>query len=63
MKQMRKFIIKKRPDKCIDILDEMLSYAKINSYKATSDLVDHIIDDRVGYHLRKRNIIIRKLLN
>lgn len=45
---------KKRPDKCIDILDEMLSYAKINSYKATSDLVDHIIDDRVGYHLRKR---------
>lgn len=44
---------KKRPDKCIDILDEMLSYAKINSYKATSDLVDHIIDDRVGYHLRK----------
>lgn len=45
---------KKRPDKCIDILDEMLSYAKINSYKATSDLVDHIIDDRVGYHLRKK---------
>lgn len=45
---------KKRPDKCIDILDEMLSYAKINNYKATSDLVDHIIDDRVGYHLRKK---------
>lgn len=45
---------KKRPDKCIDILDEMLSYAKINTYKATSDLVDHIIDDRVGYHLRKK---------
>lgn len=45
---------KKRPDKCIDILDEMLRYAKINSYKATSDLVDHIIDDRVGYHLRKK---------
>lgn len=45
---------KKRPDKCIDILDEMLSYAKINSYKATSDLVDYIIDDRVGYHLRKK---------
>ena len=45
---------KKRPDKCIDILDEMLSYAKINSYKATSDLVDHIIDDRGGYHLRKK---------
>lgn len=45
---------KKRPDKCIDILDEMLSYAKINSYKATSDLVEHIIDDRVGYHLRKK---------
>ncbi len=45
---------KKRPDKCIDILDEMLSYAKINSYKATSDLVDHIIDDRVGYHLIKK---------
>lgn len=45
---------KKRPNKCIDILDEMLSYAKINSYKATSDLVDHIIDDRVGYHLRKK---------
>lgn len=45
---------KKRPDKCIDILDEMLSYAKINSYKATSDLVDQIIDDRVGYHLRKK---------
>lgn len=45
---------KKRPDKCIDILDEMLSYAKINSYKVTSDLVDHIIDDRVGYHLRKK---------
>ena len=45
---------KKRPDKCIDILDEMLSYAKINSYKATSGLVDHIIDDRVGYHLRKK---------
>ncbi len=45
---------KKRPDKCIDILDEMLSYAKINSYKATPDLVDHIIDDRVGYHLRKK---------
>lgn len=45
---------KKRPDKCIDILVEMLSYAKINSYKATSDLVDHIIDDRVGYHLRKK---------
>ena len=45
---------KKIPDKCIDILDEMLSYAKINSYKATSDLVDHIIDDRVGYHLRKK---------
>ena len=45
---------KKRPDKCIDILDEMLSYAKINSYKATSDLADHIIDDRVGYHLRKK---------
>lgn len=45
---------KKRSDKCIDILDEMLSYAKINSYKATSDLVDHIIDDRVGYHLRKK---------
>lgn len=45
---------KKRPDKCIDILDEMLSYAKINSYNATSDLVDHIIDDRVGYHLRKK---------
>lgn len=45
---------KKRPDKCIDILDEMLSYAKINSYKATSDLVDHIIDDIVGYHLRKK---------
>ena len=45
---------KKRPDKCIDILDEMLSYAKINNYKATSNLVDHIIDDRVGYHLRKK---------
>ena len=45
---------KKRPDKCIDILDEMLSYAKINNYKAASDLVDHIIDDRVGYHLRKK---------
>lgn len=45
---------KKRPDKCIDILDEMLSYAKINSYKATSDLVDYIIDDRVDYHLRKK---------
>ncbi len=45
---------KKRPDKCIDILDEMLSYAKINNYKVTSDLVDHIIDDRVGYHLRKK---------
>lgn len=45
---------KKRPDKCIDILDEMLSYAKINSYKSTPDLVDHIIDDRVGYHLRKK---------
>ena len=45
---------KKRPDKCIDILDEMLSYAKINNYKATSDLVDHIIDDIVGYHLRKK---------
>lgn len=45
---------KKRPDKCIDILDEMLSYAKINNYKATTDLVDHIIDDRVGYHLRKK---------
>ena len=45
---------KNRADICIDILDEMLSYAKINSYKATSDLVDHIIDDRVGYHLRKK---------
>lgn len=45
---------KKRPDKCIDILDEMLSYAKINNYEVTSDLVNHIIDDRVGYHLRKK---------
>lgn len=52
---------KKRPDKCIDILDEMLSYAKINSYKATSDLVDHIIDDRVGYHLRKKEYYYKEI--
>lgn len=52
---------KKRPDKCIDILDEMLSYAKINNYKAASDLVDHIIDDRVGYHLRKKEYHYKKI--
>ena len=45
---------KRRPDKCIDILDEMLSYAKINNLIPSNELVNKIIEDRVGYHIRKR---------
>lgn len=41
---------KKRPDKCIDILDEMLSYAKINQVRPDRYIINQIIDDRVGYH-------------
>ena len=53
---------KKRPDKCIDILDETLSYAKINHKEATYELIDQIIDDRVGYHNRRKDYHYKEIL-
>ncbi len=44
----RKILNKARPDKCIDILDEMMSYAKINKLDITCSLVDKIIEERIG---------------
>lgn len=61
----KRILNKARPDKCIDILDEMMSYAKINSLPITCDLVDKIIDERIGvsikskqYHYKEINKLI-----
>lgn len=61
----KRILNKARPDKCIDILDEMMSYAKINNLPISCDLVDKIIEERIGvtvknnkYHYKEINKLI-----
>ena len=43
-----KILNKARPDKCIDVLDEVMSFAKTNKVKITTSLIDQILDQRIG---------------
>ncbi len=46
----RRIINKYRPDKCIDVLDEVLSYSKIqNKEKVLINDIDKVIDNILGY--------------
>ena len=43
-----KILNKSRPDKCIDVLDECLSYARVNQIEITYDLIDYILAEKLG---------------
>lgn len=40
---------KAKPDKCIDILDETMSYAHCNNIDISKDLIDSILAEHIGY--------------
>lgn len=43
-----KILNKSRPDKCIDVLDETLAYARTNKKEVTKGLIDHILAEKIG---------------
>lgn len=53
---------KRRPDKCIDILDEMLSFSKLNNIIPKKDTIDYIINQRIGYHKYNNDYHYKEIL-
>lgn len=53
---------KRRPDKCIDILDEMLSYSKLNNITPSRKTIDFIIGQRIGYYKSSNEYHYKEIL-
>ncbi len=57
----RVILNKARPDKCIDILDEVMSYANCNQLEIDSNLIDYILEEHIGYKKDMKNLHYKEL--
>lgn len=58
----RVILNKARPDKCIDVLDEVMSYANCNELELSKELIDSVLQERVGFKKDYKSLNFKDLL-
>lgn len=57
----QRILNKARPDKCIDILDETMSYSRTNHLEISKELIDTVLDEHVGFKKEKSILHFKEL--